>query len=431
MPRQATGQVIEREGKDGRRTFAIRFRALGRRWYVTTAAQTHEEALDELNYTLGLVRRGQWRPPTPEPEAPKEEPTFHEFASEWLEARRPELKERTFEDYRWALTHHLLPHFAAHRLSQITKAEVDRYRTLKVRERAALERANEEARKRGEPAGDRGLSANTINKTLTRLSQILDLAVDHDLIPANPAAGRRRRLKPTRPRRGWVEPEQWPSLLDAAEPLLARRGRPLLATLGGTGLRIEEALTLERRHVNLARGTLAVVDSKTPAGVRVVDLTPAVREELALWLDRSPFKLPTDLAFPTLKGQKDNRQNVRRRLLLAAVERANVKLAQLGIEPIAGNIGLHGLRRTYASLRAAAGDDVAYTAEQLGHTDPAFSLRVYTHAVKRRQRLAGAELEQFNRAIEWAEWARTGTNGAGEVATALPASSFAHRKTPR
>jgi len=110
----------------------------------------------------------------------------------------------------------------------------------------------------------------------------------------------------------------------------------------------------------------------------VVDLTPALREELALWLDRSAFKEPTDLVFPTLKGQKDNRQNVRRRLLLAAVERANVSLVQLGIEPIASNIGLHGLRRTYASLRAAAGDDVAYTAEQLGHTDPAFSLRVYT-----------------------------------------------------
>src|SRR5262249_3971240 len=149
----------------------------------------------------------------------------------------------------------------------------------------------------------------------------------------------------------------------------------------------EEALSLERQHINLARGTLAVVDSKTAAGVRVVDLTPALREELALWLDRSPYKQPTDLAFPTLKGGKDNRQNVRRRLLLAAVKRANVKLAQLGIEPIASNIGLHGLRRTYASLRAAAGDDVAFTAEQLGHTDPAFSLRVYTHAVKRRQRL--------------------------------------------
>ena len=171
-------------------------------------------------------------------------------------------------------------------------------------------------------------------------------------------------------------------------------------------MRIEEALTLERHHLNLAKGTLAVVDSKTAAGVRVVDLIPSLREELALWLDRSPFKEPTDLVFPTLKGGKDNRQNVRRRLLLTAIARANVRLVQLGIEPIGESIGLHGLRRTFASLRAAAGDDVAYTAEMLGHTDPAFSLRVYTHAVKRRQRLQGAELAEFSRAIEWAQWAQ-------------------------
>jgi hypothetical protein len=117
-------------------------------------------------------------------------------------------------------------------------------------------------------------------------------------------------------------------------------------------------------------------------------------------------------------------------LLLAAVERANMKLAQFGIEPIASSIGLHGLGRTYASLRAGAGDDVAYTAEQLGHTDPAFSLRVYTHAVKRRQRLAGAEPEQFNGAIEWAQWAQTGTNGAESVVTPVPPPAFAHHKNP-
>jgi hypothetical protein len=62
----------------------------------------------------------------------------------------------------------------------------------------------------------------------------------------------------------------------------------------------------------------------------------------------------------------DNRNNVRRRLIVKAVERANVKLNKAGIEPI-GRLAPHGLRRTYASLRCAVGDDPAYTAEQLGH----------------------------------------------------------------
>jgi hypothetical protein len=99
---------------------------------------------------------------------------------------------------------------------------------------------------------------------------------------------------------------------------------------------------------------------------------------------------------------------VRRRLLVAAIEKANPKLAELGIDPI-GKVGPHGLRRTFAALRCVAGDDPAYTAAQIGHEDPGFTLKTYTHAVKRRQRLEGAELAEFTKALEWAQWAQMGT----------------------
>jgi integrase len=406
MARKPTGQVLERDGARGT-TFALRFRAYGKRRYVTLGGDwegwTRQRAEVELENVLADVRRGIWREPDPAPviEEPRPEPTFHQFASEWFEGKRPELKPRTAEDYEWALTHHLLPFFAGHRLSAITRQEVDRYKAAKIRDRERIERARVEAQKRDERCLERGLSNGTINKTLTRLAQILEPAVDYGLIPANPAVGKRRRLKADKPRRPWVEPEQLPSLLRASEGLLGGRGRPLLATLAGGGLRIDEALSLERRNVNLARGTLTVMDAKTAAGVRVVDLTPALRDELAVWLAGSL----TELVFPTSTGAKDNRQNVRQRLLHKATERANVKLAELGIDPI-GNVSPHGLRRTYAALRCAAGDDVAYTAAQIGHEDPAFTLRVYTQAVKRRQRLSENELAEFNRALEWAQWAR-------------------------
>jgi integrase len=84
----------------------------------------------------------------------------------------------------------------------------------------------------------------------------------------------------------------------------------------------------------------------------------------------------------------DNRNNVRRRLVVRAVEAANTKLVKLGIEPI-GKLSPHGLRHTYASLRSACADPLAYTTEQIGHTDPRFTLKVYTHAYKHRQRLSG------------------------------------------
>lgn len=394
MARPPTGSVIERSGKRGT-TYALRFRAYGRRRYLTTEAVSRAEAELELANVLADVRRGIWRPPATTPIEPEQatDPGFHVFASEWLAARRAEgLAERTIEDYQWALTHHLLPFFRDHALAEITVREVDRYKTTKASEGV--------------------LGAAQVNKTLTRLSQILETAVEYDLIPANPARGRRRRLKTSRPVRPFVQPEQLPSLLKASEGLLGGRGRPLLATLvGAGGLRISEALALEWRDFDRARGTLRIGRSKTEAGVRVVDLTPAVREEIGDWKDTTRHGRPVDLIFPTSTGRPDNRNNVRRRLLVKAIEKANKRLAELGIEPI-GKVSPHGLRRTYATIRCAAGDDPVYVAAQLGHVSPTFTLSVYAQATKHRDRLVGAERIEYRKALEWAQM---GTSGVGEL----------------
>ena len=68
--------------------------------------------------------------------------------------------------------------------------------------------------------------------------------------------------------------------------------------------------------------------------LRIVDLTPAVRETLTLYLADSDWQAPGDLVFPTSAGHQDNRNNVRRRCIVKAVERANKRLAKLGIAPI-------------------------------------------------------------------------------------------------
>jgi integrase len=325
---------------------------------------------------------------------PVREPTFHEFASEWLAARKREgLAEKTIADLCWSLSNHLLPFFADHRLSEITPQEVDRYKVAKASERQTIERA----RARGKTVRERGLSNNSVNHTLSDLAQVLETALEYGLIASNPASGKRRRLKSTRPSRPWVEPEQLPALLDAA----SGTGRALLALLAGAGLPIGEALALRWRHVDLATGTVHVVDAKTAAGVRAVDLTPALREELALWKSDSWFAAPDDYVMPTSTGRKHNPSNLRRDVLHGAIKTANATLEKDGIAAI-GPITFHSLRRTYASLRCACGDDVRYVAGQIGHEDPRFSLRVYAQATKRRERLAGPHLKAYDRAIEWA-----------------------------
>ena len=141
---------------------------------------------------------------------------------------------------------------------------------------------------------------------------------------------------------------------------------------------------------------------------------------------KSKFDGPNDLVFPTLRGLEDNRQNVRRRLLLPAVTDANVKLTEQGIEPI-GSMGLHGLRRTFASLRCLAGDDPAYTAAQLGHTDALFTLKTYTAALKRREKLTPAERKAFDTAVDGHEM---GTNVATEADDPRTAKASGHEKSP-
>src|SRR4249919_1561267 len=126
MARKGTGGVIE--PKDGR-GWAIRFRAYGKRRFMTLGTSeegwSREKVEERLRHVLADVERGIWQPHEPATvEAPAEAPTFHEFASQWMAARRPELRPRTIKDYLWALSHHLLPFFKDHRLPEITVAEV-------------------------------------------------------------------------------------------------------------------------------------------------------------------------------------------------------------------------------------------------------------------------------------------------------------------
>jgi hypothetical protein len=81
MPRRSTGQVLERE-RDGGCVFALRFRAYGKRRYVTlgSAAEgwTREKAEEELANVLADVRREIWQPRKSDvASGPPEEPTFH------------------------------------------------------------------------------------------------------------------------------------------------------------------------------------------------------------------------------------------------------------------------------------------------------------------------------------------------------------------
>ncbi|HEY4810330.1 MAG TPA: site-specific integrase [Solirubrobacteraceae bacterium] len=400
------GRVVERESRDGT-TYAIRFMAAGRRRFQTlgTSAQgwTRARAQTELANALADVRRGIWQPPAAaQVEVVRsEDPTFHEFASEWFEAHQGEWRPGTRADYRQHLTHHLLPFFEHHRLSQITISEVDRYRAAKVAEACKIKDAAErgkpimyeyvDARGRKYRRQRQALTATTINKTITRLAQILELAVEYyDHIPANTAKGERRRVKTSRKPAVWLDSaEQISALLDAAGELdreLKTRTprRVILSTLVFAGLRIGELCDLRWRDVDLAGGTISVRASKTDAGIRKVELLPVLQDELASYKARVLVE-SNGRVFATSSGRAMNPSNIRTRIVDPAVERASDRLVDAGGVPLPDGLSPHKLRHTFCSLLVALGTDAGVVMDQLGHTDPGFTLRVYRHGMRRDQ----------------------------------------------
>ena len=265
---------------------------------------------------------------------------------------------------------HLLPTFARLRVDEITVEAVDRFRQAKVREGR--------------------LNATSINKCLATLAAILELAVEYGHIGRNPAKGRRRRLPAVTPPRTYLDRADHITALLASAGALDRERRTgpwrraLLATLTLAGLRIDEALSLRWRDIDLATGRLHVRGTKTDAADRTVDVLPLLRDELAAHAAARAERKPETLVFATGTGGKHSPTNVRRRVLAKAVDRANTDLARAGLEELPEGLTPHSLRRTFASLLIARGEDPAYVMEQMGHTTPNLTLSLYARSMQRR-----------------------------------------------
>ena len=293
----------------------------------------------------------------------------------------------------------------------MTVAEVDRYRERKVRESA--------------------IGAESINKTIGLLGQILDVADERGLIDRNPVRvnPRNRKLTAPPPKRTWIDrADHLAALLDGAGTLdAAARRRPgqrraLIATLAFAGLRIGELLALTWQDVDLARGTITVRRSKTDAGQRTVDMLPVLRDELTAYRARAGHVDQAARAFATSTGGRLSESAVRNRILAPAVELADAALRKSDTEPLGAGLTPHSLRRTFASILVALGEDPAYVMAQMGHTDPTLTLRVYAQQMRRRD----GERERLRALVNGEEWVPSGATAAdlcGEAPTVTRAGA--------
>jgi integrase len=439
MEKRARGEIRVHQRQDGARTYSVRFRVNGKRRTITLGTDTdgwnHRRAERKLDDVLAEIRVGVWQPPAPPDVVDEHEPTFHEFASRWWAARKGELRPKTQLDYEWQLRKHLLPFFAEYPVTDIDLALVERYREEKLIERERV-RAAAEA---GQPLRDRRgqrrkpMSNGSINKTLVTLAQILESAVERGLVDSNPASGGRRRLKTSKPVRRHLEADDLRELLSVAAEMdrtsrQYRIGRrPMIAVMAKSGLRVTEMCQLRWRDVDVHHQRLIIGQAKTDAGIREVDLSLDVMEELMAWRASLQTSDADAFVFATNSGRPRDKDNVRQRVLGPVVRKANELREQRGL-PSLPVISPHALRRTYISLLIEAGAPLPYVMRQVGHQDSRTTLEVYAQV---QQRLSRKQVHQaFDDLLADADrHEEVPTDGSEKMALPTVSASFGDAKS--
>jgi integrase len=304
----------------------------------------------EAREAKGQRQAGDGRPSTKQP--------FADYARAWLDGYQGRtargLDEDTRNGYRRAIELHAIPFFASYRICDIEQPEMRGF--------IAHLQAQE-------------LAAASVRKYVAPLKAMFATACEDGDLAVNPTTGVRINAR----RSAQDEPAQQAKAMTRAElsavlNALEHRWRLPFELLAHSGLRVSELLGLDWEDLEFGdrpritvrrqfyRGTLKP-HPKTDAGRRAIPLSPGMSRQL--WAAR-PAKANGPM-FAARTGARLQDRNLRR-VLDRASEAAGVPW-----------IGFHTFRHTCASLLLDSGKNIRQVAAWLGHEDPAFCLRVYTH----------------------------------------------------
>jgi integrase/recombinase XerD len=208
------------------------------------------------------------------------------------------------------------------------------------------------ATRRGE-----GMQSPTIRRDLACLSSMLTRACDEwEWIDANPVkAFSKRALREAAPRVRFLTRAEFDRLLAAAAPHL----KPMLVVAVGTGMRLEEQLSLRWPQIDLGRREITLTETKTGAP-RVIPLAGTVLGTLS--------GLPRHIREPWVFWHGDGQRfTTIKTAFLAACRRAKIK-----------DFRWHDLRHTFASWKVQEGVDLYRLSRLLGHKTLAMTAR-YAH----------------------------------------------------
>jgi integrase len=345
--------------------FSLRVRATGSRVYVAVYRNeehrkrrvtlgrhgrlTVEQARELARQIFAAAARGE--DPAEQRQDRRSAPTLSELAERYLDQHaRPKKKPSSVLADERILGHYVLPMLGRRKVADIGLKDV-----------ADLHHAM-----RGKPF--------LANRMLALLSKMFNLAGRWGLcLPgSNPCRGIERFREKRRERfLSAAEISRLGAVLDEeepTEPFVVLAIRLLLLT----GARRDEVLTLRWSEVDVERGALRLADSKT--GAKSIPLGPAVLALLsaAPRIAGNPYVIPGRRTGGRLVGLHRPWSRIR--------ERAGL-----------GDLRLHDLRHSFASIGAAAGLGLPILGSILGHKSHATTAR-YAHLADDPRRAAAARI---------------------------------------
>ena len=294
---------------------------------------------------------------------------FDDYAAQWLAAQT--FEEGTVEMVELRFRLHVMPHLGSRNLADIQPSTIQGWlRTLT------------------------GLSGNYQKVMYANVSSVFTAAVDDGLIPKNPckAPSVRRPKSDSRKLKPWTReqamavrdqlPGQFKLVVDLGIGLGLRQGEIFGLSLDDIDLNTGEIEI--KRQVKLLGSNRQLFGLPKGRKIRTVPLPDRVLELVNDHVTRYPPRsvtLPWDKSdgpertFDLILYSRESRA-LNRNYFNPKIWRPALRAA--GLEAKREN-GCHALRHFYASTLLDAGESILALSEYLGHADPGFTLRTYTH----------------------------------------------------
>lgn len=361
------GSIYQR--KDGRWVGELRIgrKANGKPDRKCVYGETQREAREKLDELKRQHASGILTAPTV---------TVADHLTEWRSAKARDVKPRTAELHAHYCKRHIVPAVGHLKLRDLTPLHVERLIST---------------------IADT-VGKNTANKVRTLLFSAMKKAVRLRLVPFNPVEAVDPVKEQPRTMKLWTTTETDRFLSEARTHRLYAAFHLLLST----GLRRGELLGLRwsdidgnllhvRRSVTLRNNVEVITTPKTKRSTRVV----ALPHDALATLETHRQQQRVEHATVGIKLDRQTHIFTSEAGTLMGVRNFSRTFTRLQAKAGVTHIRLHDLRHLHATLLVAHGVDLRTVADRLGHADPAFTLRTYSHVLERNRVAAAIGLDEL------------------------------------